>query len=166
MDDYLTKPFTLERIRAAISSFVTAPLKEAPAAQNIAVATDKNMTHEAAVDQDSIFDEKAIANIIYVEKQTKKTILPEIFAGYTSQMDDKLEELAKHSRNADDVAIYQTAHAIKSMSANIGANQVRSISAKIEVAGRSDDILDISEEIKDLYNSYLIFVREFKLKYM
>ena len=71
--------------------------------------------------------------------------------------DEKITEMNKHIESGDATSIYRTAHAIKSMSANIGAEKVRFISSKIEIAGKTDQISDLSEFIHDLDDGYYEF---------
>jgi HPt (histidine-containing phosphotransfer) domain-containing protein len=55
-------------------------------------------------------------------------------------MEEKLKELDQYFSDRDAISVYQTAHAIKSMSANIGANKVREIGVEIETMGRESDL--------------------------
>ena len=81
-------------------------------------------------------------------------------------MDDKLDEIKEHFQSGDALSIYRTAHAIKSMSANIGAEKVRLISSQIELAGKSKKLDDLSEYIKDLDNGYREFKQAFEEEFI
>jgi HPt (histidine-containing phosphotransfer) domain-containing protein len=108
-----------------------------------------------------IFNMRAIDNIREVEKQTGKTLLPIILTGFKDQMDDKLRQISCNLHDGDTENLSRTAHAIKSMSANIGAERVRSISALIESKGRKGDTSDGYEAIRMLQLAYTEFVEEF-----
>lgn len=160
MDQFLTKPFSLGDIDSAISLYAStfSPKK---------VTNSKTLTShddEILATQD-VVSEKAIANIIEVEKQTGNPILLEIFEGFRDQMSDKLEEIGQQAISEDSESIYRTAHAIKSMSANIGAEKVRAISALIETEGRDKNLSKLSENLSDLRVAYNEFVEVFSARF-
>jgi HPt (histidine-containing phosphotransfer) domain-containing protein len=109
---------------------------------------------------------RAINNIREVEEQTGKPLLPSILSGFTKQMDEKIHDISKSLESGDVDELYRTAHAIKSMSANIGAENVRSISASIEAKGRSGDISDGSNSISLLKIAYKEFVERFEEEFI
>jgi HPt (histidine-containing phosphotransfer) domain-containing protein len=113
-----------------------------------------------------IFNISAIENIKEVEKQTGRALLPSIFQGFVEQMNDKLCEINTHIESGDAQSIYRTAHAIKSMSANIGAEKVRSISAQIEAAGRVNNLENLDEFIEHLDSGYNEFISTFESEFM
>ena len=81
-------------------------------------------------------------------------------------MDEKLIEIESNCALGDAESLYRTAHAIKSMSANIGAEKVRSISAHIEMKGRNNELDGLSTSIENLAESYSEFTANFKTKYV
>jgi HPt (histidine-containing phosphotransfer) domain-containing protein len=111
-----------------------------------------------------IINRQAVDNILEVERQTGRSILPTIFEGFTRQMAEKLEELDGDLISADSEALYKTAHAIKSMSANMGAEQVRVHSSSLEILGRSGTINGADSMIIELKSSYLEFVKLFAIE--
>ena len=76
-------------------------------------------------------------------------------------MDEKLVEIEKDVLSNNFTSIYRTAHAIKSMSANIGADKVRNISFEIEKMGKSQDISGVNEATILLAEAYHEFIQEF-----
>ena len=108
-----------------------------------------------------IFNMRAIDNIREVEKQTGKPLLPIILTGFKDQMEEKLREIGCNLNDGDTESLFRTAHAIKSMSANIGAERVRTISALIESKGKKGDTSDGHEAIRMLKLAYTEFVEEF-----
>jgi HPt (histidine-containing phosphotransfer) domain-containing protein len=81
-------------------------------------------------------------------------------------MEDKLCEINRHVELGDPQSIYRTAHAIKSMSANIGAEKVRAISSQIELAGKANNLGDLDEQVKNLDQGYSEFKNAFKVKFI
>jgi CheY-like chemotaxis protein/HPt (histidine-containing phosphotransfer) domain-containing protein len=167
MDDYLTKPFSVSDIDRAIKQHID-PDRVSSKKNSIASSTSKNI-HDVRIgstDIDTVINTKAVENIQEVERQTGKIILPSIFEGFTSQMDEKLAQIKAESKEGDSTTIYRIAHAIKSMSANIGAEKIRSISAQIELNGRNANISEISGDLNELDSAYLEFVDQFKSEFI
>ena len=81
-------------------------------------------------------------------------------------MHEKLAEITINFRDRDSEKIYRTAHAIKSMSANIGAEKVREISADIEAKGRSGNIANVDTSFEMLNSAYSEFVEEFETRFI
>ena len=86
--------------------------------------------------------------------------------GFTNQMQEKLAEISNDLHSGDSDRLYRTAHAIKSMSANIGAEKVRLISAEVEGLGRSGNIASVENSLLEISEAYEEFVREFRVRFM
>ena len=112
----------------------------------------------------TVIDLRAVNNIRDVERQTGKQLLPAIFEGYIRQMEEKLQEIAHDVRSQDSVSLYRNAHAIKSMSANIGAEKVTAISSVIESRGKENVFSGQTEAIVALKEAYHEFLSEFKIE--
>ena len=54
----------------------------------------------------------------------------------------------------------------RSMSANIGAEKVRSISAEVEELGRSGNIANVKSRLLEVTEAYEEFVKEFKAHFV
>ena len=167
MDDYLTKPFSMSELSGAIRKFDKRmgdqKLKSVYVEQKIDPIKIEQKTKEI-VDGD-IFSMRAINNIREVEAQTGKPLLPSILAGFETQMKDKMIEISVHLQAGDSENLYRTAHAIKSMSANIGAERVRPISALIEAQGKDNILVDTPESIAMLTDAYAEFLGAFRMQF-
>jgi CheY-like chemotaxis protein len=163
MNDYLSKPFSLSELGACLGQLSKGPQnREGRGHQGSLQLTNSDASTKDAHNVDTeIFNMRAIDNIREVEKQTGKTLLPIILTGFKDQMDDKLRQISCNLHDGDTENLSRTAHAIKSMSANIGAERVRSISALIESKGRKGDTSDGYEAIRMLQLAYTEFVEEF-----
>ena len=168
MDGYVTKPFSISDLSASIKQFEKLVAEVEPA--NQLTETKKASTKVEPQNQQEtnseIFNVRAINNIKEVETQTGKPLLPSILDGYRNQMQVKLIEIFDNYQNGDAEQFYRTAHAIKSMSANIGAEKVRAISAELEICGRNGEISQVSNFISQLSVAYEEFVQEFRSRFI
>jgi signal transduction histidine kinase/ligand-binding sensor domain-containing protein/CheY-like chemotaxis protein/HPt (histidine-containing phosphotransfer) domain-containing protein len=167
MNGYLTKPFSISELSEALVTHV----KNQTSGRNaqghpISRGKDDSNTPDERASQPDIINIRAVNNIQEVEQQTGKSILPSILERFTSQMHEKLSDIDENLKNADIEQLYRTAHAIKSMSANIGAEKVRMISAQIETEGRRGDLTGADKSITELTNAYEEFLREFQARYI
>lgn len=138
MDDYLAKPFSISEIQQVIEKNLRRNPMITP--RNRDALADSEVRNHTADDPHKNLKSinfAAINNIRDVEKQTGNQILPSIFMGFKDQVFPKMDELEKNISSQELDSASKTAHAIKSMSANIGAEKVRFICASIESAGKS-----------------------------
>ncbi|TDG15159.1 response regulator [Seongchinamella unica] len=166
MDHYVGKPFTVSDIRRAISSF-TNQESQRTITQNFSQKSSKTPGDDGALRKEStpIINQQAVNAIIEIETQTGKRILPEIFDGYRTQMEQKFHEIAENISTQEIELLAKSAHAIKSMSANIGAQKVREISSLIEASSREGKVEYIEQEFKMLKAAYEEYMTEFESEY-
>ena len=160
MDQYLTKPFKMDEIRLAL---VTHGINVPSAPATSSDSNDNADTSESPYQTIKTLNMEAIGNIFAVEKQTGGGLLDKLVDGYREQMTEKLETLASAAKQADVKMLYSSAHAIKSMSSNIGAEKVRLISAGIEKNAKVGIVTNVARDIADLElanNDFLTAISE------
>jgi HPt (histidine-containing phosphotransfer) domain-containing protein len=116
--------------------------------------------------KDGIFDIRAINNIREVEQQTGKLLLPSILEGFTSQMQEKLQELSQNIVKGDARVTFRTACAIKSISMSIGAEKVRLISSNLEAGFAAGELTDVDQSIASLSDAFEEFVEHFSKEFI
>jgi signal transduction histidine kinase/ligand-binding sensor domain-containing protein/CheY-like chemotaxis protein len=160
MNGYVSKPFTLAEIRSSLNLHLNIPERK-----HEAVELDLANSHDSALSEPPEVEEeinrRAIRNILEVEKQTGRRLLPELYDGYLKQMTEKLEELSAMKTIESAVQIGKTAHAMKSMSANMGAEGVVIACTQLEHAAKNSDQNAIAEWTKRTKSAYLSFTRVF-----
>ncbi len=160
MDQHLTKPFSVADLEGALVTYTDVDaITGHPGGLELKPRVEK---HRSDSDELEIFNLAALESIKEVEKQTGKELLPQLFQGFQAQMDEKLAELEHHIIEEDITEIYKAAHAIKSMSANLGAEKVRALSATIESSAKSGITLDFMDELSRLKEFYVEFSDAFK----
>ncbi len=164
MDGYVTKPFSISDIQRSIEKHLKIVyLENEPKRMFHLESTGTVNTKTTDHAESKVLDLSAIENIREIERQTGKQLLPSIFEGYTAQMEEKLRDIQRDLKSLDNVSIYRTAHAIKSMSANIGAEKVRLISAQIEKKGKEEELSDLDDAVVALLAAYQEFLAEFDI---
>ncbi len=168
MNDYLSKPFSVSQLGDILSHLGKNELSriEQRDTTNEGSLSENTDTPKSRSDFSEIFNIRAIDNIREVERQTGKCLLPNILTGFKDQMEEKLKELSYNINDGNTENLTRTAHSIKSMSANVGAERVRSISAQIESRGRLGDTTNNIEAIRLLTLAYVEFVEHFTQEFL
>lgn len=161
MDGFLGKPFRVEDIRNILTThfgelgfFADEESHSTPISPS-----DKS---EASNDT-GIIDEPAVSNILHIQEQTGKAILKEVYEGFCLQMDQKISELNNGNNTLGSRDLQSLAHAVKSMSANLGAKEVKAIAGKIESdirGGKDADYILARESITSAYSAFKSAFRE------
>ena len=163
MNDYLTKPFSISDIQHAIDKRLLELHLKANTEKLTKPVGDTSISVKKPVQPEKgAIDHSAINSIREVEKHTGKIILPSLKEGYIEQMEEKLNGIKSLVSSRDARAISTTAHAIKSMSVNIGARHVAKISANIEkkYSDGHSDTHDLERAIPKLTKAYFEFLKE------
>jgi CheY-like chemotaxis protein/HPt (histidine-containing phosphotransfer) domain-containing protein len=161
MDGFLGKPFRVEDIRKVLSThFGEDELSGSQEVIDILeVAPHKD---ESSSDANHI-DDSAIANILHIQNQTGKSILKEVYDGFCLQMDQKIFDLSEEENVSNPEHLKSLAHAVKSMSANLGAKEVKAIAGTIESdikSGKEVDYVSARESIEAAYSEFKITFSE------
>jgi len=158
MNGYISKPFSMSDIQNSIELHLTHQRTD------FTYDVDSKKTsssHDEGLIEANVLDLATIENIRDVERQTGKKLLPSILEGYTHQMEEKFDEIENSIIEKDFDSVSRIAHAIKSMSANIGADKVKTISGRIEKQSRHKCLDGIDIATLSLKNAYYEFIERF-----
>ena len=89
----------------------------------------------------------------------------ELFKGFSTQMEEKLTHLDSLNGVSNSEDYRAAAHAIKSMSANMGAEIVRQIAAELESAARRNEDESYPQLTRDLKTAYAEFSTAFETEF-
>lgn len=167
MTGFVNKPFALQDIEDNIGRLKVSNEAKALNQRSSDKPTPHGTTKKpSAIENSEVLNFSAIENILDVERQTGKPLLPSIYEGYSQQIEEKFGELETSLSKKEYVEVYRTAHAIKSMSANIGAKKVSSISAHIESQGRNNMLPETAQDFSALKKAYEEFVSVFEEQFV
>ncbi|WDI30034.1 ATP-binding protein [Hyphococcus flavus] len=152
MDAYLTKPFTIASLSSVLSEFLDyAPDQTAP---TLIEEDDSPALFESA-GEDEVFDKKVLDEIAAM--QSGSVNLPvRTLQLYKEHSLDAVRNLVASIKTGDSAAIAKAAHALKSMSVNVGARKLGQACGEIEAKAHA------GAKIADLSASCKIVVQEFQ----
>lgn len=126
MDDVVYKPFTLAQLGSTIAAFAQGPT--APA-----VARAPSAAPSSA--EEDYLDEAVLRDLIEMTNGSLETVR-RITDLYRVKSLEEVERLGSAAESGDSDLIAKCAHALKSMSANLGARRVASAASEMERAAR------------------------------
>ena len=149
MDDYLTKPFLQKDLRAVIARW-------APKNQTIPAPLEKDLAEplEASASAEGEIDMAALDRIRVLQRPGRPNVLVRILSHYVNDSPPLVNILETAVEARDATGIFQTAHRLKSTSANLGATRLASLCLELETRGRTNT-LDGTPEL------YQAFVQEY-----
>ena len=185
MDDYLAKPFEQSQLIAILDHWLrradtlpvatpatrpakpmalTVPIKQIPRATQPSLATIPKPTKQRspAVSLEpavAVLDESVLAKIRALQQPGAPNLQVKIINLYLQTSATSLEALRAAITGKDSDALYQTAHTLKSSSANVGAMRVAALCKELEQRGRAKQLADVDRLLAELEADYLLVQR-------
>ncbi|HPT49883.1 MAG TPA: ATP-binding protein [Accumulibacter sp.] len=128
MDDYLTKPFTLEQLRTSLSRWL--PRCET-ADGTPAAPTDES------VDTEQPINPRALDCIRNLPGANGAALVAKVIDAYVADAPKQLLKLRAAAEASDAQALRKIAHGMKSSSANVGAERLSAQCKDLEMIGRN-----------------------------
>ena len=136
MDDYLSKPFTLEQLHKMLSQWLP-----------------KDASGNNELDISSInIDSKVIAQL----KNLKAGLLTRVIDLYIETSPKLLSDMEQAVTQQDTKGLYKIAHSLKNSSANLGVTELTNLCRELEIKGREGELVEATllvTRIKKLYNA-------------
>ena len=146
MDDYLAKPFTLEQMSAMLTTWLDPP--ERPATRE-----HLSLVTQAAAAPDPI-DEQVLASIGRLQKEGRPDIVQELIQLFFKGAAGLLIDLDTGAATGDAVLLYRASHALKSASANLGADVLSTHCKELEALSKSGEVSDAARLVKAIREEY------------
>ncbi len=136
MDDYLSKPFTLEQLHKILSQWLP-----------------KDISRGAESDISSVnIDSKVIAQL----KNLKAGLLRRVIDLYIETSPKLLLDMEQAVTQQDTKGLYKIAHSLKNSSANLGVVELTNLCRELEIKGREGELVEATllvTRIKTLYKA-------------
>jgi two-component system, sensor histidine kinase and response regulator len=126
MDDYLSKPVELARLKSVLARWALTSPVNAPAIPTAALSSDA----------DGVLNQAALNQIRSVDEPGQSTLLAEMVDSFRGSLATYLALLQVAVRVGDSEAVTDAAHALKGAAGCIGAAHVQAIALKLEMLGR------------------------------
>jgi PAS domain S-box-containing protein len=146
MDDYLSKPYTQQQLRAMVQRWAKgSPVVEAAAPPSVAAPIDMS---GACLDQ-SILD-----GIRRLRRPGGPDIFTQIVKTFLGSSATYMQSIRQAASRQDMEPVYQAAHAMKSSSAMVGAVTLSALMKDLEQWGRARDCVRVAALLPDLERAH------------
>jgi CheY-like chemotaxis protein/HPt (histidine-containing phosphotransfer) domain-containing protein len=159
MDDFVSKPFHKETLRAAIARAVTRD-SLAPGVPGQAASAAQPEAAPKAVTADSPIDISALDNIRMLQRPGKPDLLAAIVGRYLKSTPADIEAIATGVATGDLVTAHRAAHRVKGSSRTVGAQRVGDLLGILETAIKDGEISTLAAHVVELRQAHLEALRE------
>jgi two-component system sensor histidine kinase/response regulator len=146
MDDYLAKPFSLDQIRAMLTTWLSPSVP--------AVKRDHLALVPALPSADEPFDYKALDSLGQLQREGRPDIVQEMINLFFKAAADLLKDLKDGAENRDATLLHHASHALKSVSANVGAVVMSSRCGELEAMAQSGVVSDAALIVGAILEDY------------
>jgi CheY-like chemotaxis protein len=147
MDDYLSKPFSFTQLKDKLGGHQR--LLDPPQPEHRPVAEQAPMAQA-----DDPIEREALENIRSLTQAGQSDVLQRVVALYLEHSRELKERLCAASTVADAETLRETAHALKSSSANVGATVLADLCMRLEAMGRHGDLSGVQSVTDQLVTEY------------
>ena len=148
MDDFVSKPFTLQRLSGALQRWVTDRVESAAVPSSPASDPRPNSTDDAPI------NEAAIEQILELDRLNGGGVFARIARTFLEAMPTTLEQLRAAVREDDAGGVARAAHATKGASLSMGAEPMAAVCRELETLGKSgttEGAVSLSTKLDELY---------------
>jgi CheY-like chemotaxis protein len=132
MDDFVSKPFSLQTLRGALMKWVS---KEA---QDVKLESDLHAPGpDLDVEGDTLINEASIQQILELDRLNGGGVFARFAHTFLDAVPVTLQEIQGAVGRTDASALANSAHALKGVCLNLGAESMAAVSRELEMLGKS-----------------------------
>jgi two-component system sensor histidine kinase/response regulator len=143
MDDYLSKPFSMNDLRSVLAQWLPTATDEA--GQNDEDRSDLSLDSEQA--PETAIHTKALEMIGSLDPIQGKELAIRVIGVYEDNSAELIDTLAEAMTDGDVDRVRTAAHALKSSSGNVGATRLVTLCRDIEMAAREKELDGMIEQL-------------------
>lgn len=164
MDDYLSKPFTIDNLSSMIIKWLPDPAE--PYSEGVsAPLAEIDRTSSDRMDHSPHIQKKVLDSIRALQKEGSFDVLKKVIGIYLDKSPELLARLRTSVENRDIEEIRISVHNLGSSSANVGAMKLKALCRDLEAKARNNTIQDPSSAFLDIKEEYE-HVRDALSKYL
>ena len=149
MDDFVSKPFTLQTLSQALERWVAGPVETAalPPSQ-----TGDHPQHNST--DDAPISEAALERILELDRLNGGGVFARFARTFLEEVPITLEQLRAAVREDDAAGVARIAHALKGATLNVGAEPMARVSRELETLGKNgttEGAASLATKLDELY---------------
>jgi len=161
MDDFLSKPYTLEQLRQKLLHWLPQDKQNSTATDNMEIT--ETIPTPVVSDKRPILNPVLLNQIRELDASDGQTLLRRILNAFLESADDYVHELEQAIIQRDAGSLRRVAHTLKSSSANIGADSLSAIFRQMEahgLAGNIDEAALLQTDMQHRYQQVIIEIHK------
>jgi CheY-like chemotaxis protein len=163
MDGFVRKPFTTAELGPVLSEHLEIPQSE-QGASIVTSISHETLGRKSGVDDETL-DEEVMQSLSGLCPDADTELLAKLLAGFIGQFQEKCGQLESVTSSSDREILRTSAHAIKSMSANMGAKQIRLLADRLEKDAKTYDLTLLPNDLATLQDCCEIYIINYKKRF-
>ncbi|MDV6348499.1 response regulator [Nitrosomonas sp. Is35] len=157
MNDFLSKPYSIDQLQQKITDWLS---KEKSSSLNAVKLEAIDMKHDANIMP--ALNPTRLNQIRELDSSGGDSLLNKILQAFLESAESNIRQLEQAILNCDADSLRQTAHALKSSSGNIGAEDLSAIFKQLEADGRSGELAHAQTLQQHMQQQYQSVITEIK----
>jgi signal transduction histidine kinase/DNA-binding response OmpR family regulator/streptogramin lyase len=149
MNDFMLKPFTASKLFSMIAEHI--PEKQIEIKSSVAPSTS---SPNLSIELDHWIDADAVQNIREIEARTGKKLYLRVADSFKTVMVEQMPALVEACKRSDRRTAMELAHAMKSLSGNVGTIVFTQLLLAIEIAAKTNESIDDAETLDELQDVF------------
>ncbi|MCB1774997.1 MAG: response regulator, partial [Gammaproteobacteria bacterium] len=138
MDDFLSKPYTLQQVHGIVSRWIPSPGRQATVPQPGVTDAKPSAVEPDTESGDAIVNRAQLQVLRKLQRPDRQSLLQHVHDLYVAEAPRMLSEIGDAIAQQDRDQVKRIAHTLKSSSRNIGLDQVAACCAGIEAAAADE----------------------------
>ena len=145
MDDYISKPIRIAELQAAIERW--GPTKKRRSETTTFMRKDSSLTAD-------LLDSNVLAELREMPPTDGVSMLRELIDLFLDSAPKRITQIRESAHHPTNLAFH--AHALKSMSLNMGAQKIVDLTRRLEELGRAGNLNDSAQLVSELENAFIL----------
>ena len=157
MDDYVTKPFTAEQMRAALATWLDRSTRRTSNGKR----NHLTLAAPAPVDEPAPnptagepIDDRVLQGLALLQRDGRPDIVNRVITLFLHSAAALVKELEEAAASGDTTVLHRASHTLKSASANVGAAVLSAHCNEVEVLARNGPVPDAPSRVGTIVGDY------------